>query len=67
VLLYSLTVISASNSKDAITYLSVDLTSFAGGFTISGEVLLRSSHFLLPLILPCPILSGISSYGLGKQ
>ena len=50
-LLDSLTVVSASNIEDAITWLSVDVASFASGLTVSGELLLRSSHFLVPVVL----------------
>ena len=42
VLLDSQTVLSVSNCKDAITWLSVDLTSFARGSSVSGELLLHS-------------------------
>ena len=33
----------------------------------SGELLLRSSHFLIPVVLTFPIWSGFSSYGSGKE
>ena len=57
-----LTVVSSSASDgDAVTWLSIDLTSFAGGSALSGELLLRSSHFLVPVVLTFPTCSGISS------
>ena len=62
-----LTVVSSSASDgDAITWLSFDVTSFTGGSTASGELLLRSSHFLVPVVLTFPI-CGISSYSSGKE
>ena len=46
-----LTVVSsAASDGDAIIWLSFDLPSFAGGSTASGELLLRSSHFLVPVV-----------------
>ena len=62
-----LTVVSsAASDGDAIIWLSFDLPSFAGGSTASGELLLRSSHFLVPVVSTFPI-CGISSYGSGKE
>ena len=52
---------SAASYGDAIAWLSFDLTSFAGGSAVSGELLLRSSHFLVPVVLIFPIWSGISN------